>query len=152
MNATIDSTLITALAGVMGSAVGGLASFATTYFTQRNQTHRDLISREAAHREELYSQFVNEATNLYIDSLGKTLENAAALIGLYSLVGRIRLIAGDRVLLAAERIAEAIVDSYRRPPRTFEDEYKLVRERQVDPLKEFTQACREERRSMLTNL
>jgi hypothetical protein len=56
------------------------------------------------------------------------------------------------VLLAAERIAEAIVDSYRRPPRTFEDEYKLVRERQVDPLKEFTQACREERRSMLTNL
>jgi len=152
MNATIDSTLITALAGVMGSAVGGLASFATTYFTQRNQTHRDLISREAAHREELYSQFVNEATNLYIDSLRKTLENAAALIGLYSLVGRIRLIAGDRVLLAAERIAEAIVDSYRRPPRTFEDEYKLVRERQVDPLKEFTQACREERRSMLTNL
>ena len=152
MNATIDSTLITALAGVMGSAVGGLASFATTYFTQRNQTHRDLISREAAHREELYSQFVNEATNLYIDSLGKTLENAAALIGLYSLVGRIRLIAGDRVLLAAERIAEAIVDSYRRPSRTFEDEYKLVRERQVDPLKEFTQACREERRSMLTNL
>ncbi len=152
MNATIDSTLITALAGVMGSAVGGLASFATTYFTQRNQTHRDLISREAAHREELYSQFVNEATNLYIDSLGKTLENAAALIGLYSLVGRIRLIAGDRVLLAAERIAEAIVDSYRRPPRTFEDEYKLVRERQVDPLKEFIQACREERRSMLTNL
>jgi len=152
MNATIDSTLITALAGVMGSAVGGLASFATTYFTQRNQTHRYLISREAAHREELYSQFVNEATNLYIDSLGKTLENAAALIGLYSLVGRIRLIAGDRVLLAAERIAEAIVDSYRRPPRTFEDEYKLVRERQVDPLKEFTQACREERRSILTNL
>ena len=71
MNATIDSTLITALAGVMGSAVGGLASFATTYFTQRNQTHRDLISREAAHREELYSEFVNEATNLYIDSLGK---------------------------------------------------------------------------------
>ena len=152
MNATIDSTWITAFAGVMGSAVGGLASFATTYFTQRNQTHRDLISREAAHREELYSQFVNEATNQYIDSLGKTLENAAALIGLYSLVGRIRLIAGDRVLLAAERIAEAIVDSYRRPPRTFEDEYKLVREHQVDPLKEFTQACREERRSMLTNL
>ena len=152
MNATIDSTLITALAGVMGSAVGGLASFATTYFTQRNQTHRDLISREAAHREELYSQFVNEATNLYIDSLRKTLENAAALIGLYSLMDRIRLIADDRVLLATERIAEAIVDSYRHPPRTFEDEYKLVRERQVDPLKEFTQACREERRSMLTNL
>jgi len=152
MNAAFDSTWITAFAGVMGSAVGGLASFATTYFTQRNQTHRDLISREAAHREELYSQFVNEATNLYIDSLGKTLDNPAALIGLYSLVGRIRLIARDRVLLAAETIAEAIVDSYRRPPRTFEDEYKLVREGHFDPLREFTQACREERQSMLKTL
>jgi hypothetical protein len=152
MNAAVQTTLITALAGVMGSAVGGLASFAPTYFTQRNETHRDLVSREAAHHEELYSQFVNEATNLYIDSLGKTLENPTALIGLYSLVGRIRLIAGNRVLLAAERIAEAIVDSYRRPPRTFEDEYKLVRERHFDPLKEFTQACREERHSMLKSL
>jgi hypothetical protein len=44
-------------------------------FTQRNQAHRDLLSREAAHREELYSQFIKEAANLYIDSLDKTLEN-----------------------------------------------------------------------------
>ena len=152
MDAAIQSALVTASAGIVGSIVGGLASFATTYFTQRNQTHRELVSREAAHREELYSQFVNEATNLYIDSLGKTLENPAALIGLYSLVGRIRLIARDRVLSAAERIAQGVVDSYRRPPRTFEDEYKLVREHQVDPLKEFTQACREERQSMLKSL
>jgi len=46
-----------------------------TFFTQGNQAHRDLLSREAAHREELYSQFIKEAANLYIDSLDKTLEN-----------------------------------------------------------------------------
>ena len=148
----MDPAIVTAFAAVMGSIVGGLASFATTYFTQRNQAHRDLLSRDAAHREELYSQFIKEAANLYIDSLDKTLENAASLIGMYSLIGRMRLIAGDKVLLAAEKVAETIVESYRRPPVTFEDVYKVVREGHVDPLKEFTEACREERMSMLKRL
>ena len=112
----------------MGSLVGGLASFATTYFTQRNQAHRDLLSRDAAHREELYSQFIKEATNLYIDSLDKTLDNPTSLIGMYSLVGRIRLVSSDKVLAAAEKVADSIVDSYSRPPTTFDDVYKVIRE------------------------
>jgi hypothetical protein len=132
--------------------VGGLTSFATTYFTQRNQAHRDLVSRDVARREELYSQFIEEATNLYVDSLDKTLENPGSLIEMYSLVGRMRLIAGDKVLLAAEKIAETIIDSYRHPPRTFEDAYKFAHQSRVDPLKEFTEACREERMVMLKRL
>lgn len=148
----MDPALITALAAVAGSIVGGLASFATTFFTQRYQARRDLLSRDAANREELYSQFIKETTNQYIDSLDKTLENPIALIGVYSLIGRIRLIAGDKVLLAAEQIADSIVDSYNRPPTTFEDVYKLARESTVDPLREFTEACREERKAMLKSL
>ena len=88
----MDAAIITAVAAVSGSIVGGLASFATTYFTQRNQAHRDFLSRDVAHREELYAQFIKEATNLYVDSLDKPLTNPTALIGMYSLVGRIRLI------------------------------------------------------------
>jgi len=148
----MDAAIITALAAVSGSIVGGLASFATTYFTQRNQAHRDFLSRDVAHREELYAQFIKEATNLYADSLDKTLTNPATLIGMYSLIGRIRLIGSDKVLLAAEKVADSIVDSYRRPPVTFEDVYKVVRESHVDPLKEFTEACREELKSMLKSL
>jgi hypothetical protein len=71
MDKVTQSASITALAAVAGSAVGGLASFATTYFTQRNQAHRDLLSSDVARREELFK----EATNLYVDSLDKTLEN-----------------------------------------------------------------------------
>lgn len=149
MDLATQSASITALAAIAGSIVGGLTSFATTFFTQRNQAHRDFLSRDVAHREELYSQFIKEATNLYIDSLAKSLENPTSLIGLYSLVGRMRLIAGDKVLLAGEKIVAAIVDSDSRPPRTFEVEYKLAHERHVDPLKEFTEACREERKVML---
>jgi hypothetical protein len=152
MDPAIQSASITALAAIAGSVVGGLVSFATSYFTQRNQAHRDLLSRDVARREELYSEFIKEATNAYIDSLDKTLENATSLIGLYSLVGRIRLVGSDAVLAGAEKVADSIVDSYRRPPRTVEDLYKLVREQHVDPLKEFTEACREERKLMLKGL
>lgn len=148
----MDPAIISALAAVMGSLVGGLTSFATTYFTQRNQAHRDFLSRDVAHREELYSEFIKEATNLYVDSLDKSLENPASLIGMYSLIGRIRLVSSDTVLATAERLADSIVDSYQRPPVAFHEFYKVVHESRVDPLKEFTEACREERKSMLKRL
>ena len=152
MDPATQSAAITALAAIAGSMVGGLASFATTFFTQRNQAHRDFLSRDVAHREELYSQFIKETTNLYADSLDKTLENPASLIGMYSLVGRIRLVGSDTVLAAAEKVADSIIDSYNRPPIKFEDVYKLWREEHVDPLKEFTEACREERKATLMHL
>ena len=82
MDPAIQSASITALAAIGGSIAGGLASFATTFFTQRNQAHRDLQSRDAAQREELYSQFIKEAANLFVDSLDKNLENPVSLIGL----------------------------------------------------------------------
>src|SRR5438093_5476962 len=123
----MDPAVITALAAVMSSIMGGLTSFATTFFTQRNQAHRDFLSRDVAHREELYAQFIKEATNLYADSLDKPLTNPTTLIGMYSLIGRIRLTAGDKVLLAAETVMETIVDSYNRPPIKFEDVYKVWR-------------------------
>lgn len=85
-------------------------------------------------------------------NMSKTLENPASLMGMYSLVGRIRLVGTDKVLLAAEKVTETIVDSYRHPPVTFEDVYKVVRESHIDPLKEFTEACREERQAMLKRL
>ena len=152
MDSATQSAAITALAAITGSVVGGLASFLTTFFTQRNQAHRDLLSRDVAHREELYSQFIKEAANLYADSLDKTLENPASLIGMYSLIGRMRLNAGDGVLAAAEKVADSIVDSYSRPPTTFDEVYKVVRETHVDPLKEFTEACRKELKIMLKRL
>jgi hypothetical protein len=152
MDPASQSAAITALAAVMGSLVGGLTSFATTFFTQRNQAHRDFLSRDVANREELYSQFIKEATNLYADSLDKTLTNPAMLIGMYSLIGRIRLIGSDKVLLAAEKVADSIIVSYSHPPTTFDDIYKVVHETRVDPLKEFTESCREERKATLMHL
>ena len=38
------------------------------------------------------------------------------------------------------------------PRENLRNLYKLVRESQVDPLKEFTEACREKRKAMLKRL
>ena len=50
----MDSALIGAFSAVMGSLVGGLTSFLTTYANQRNQYRRDFLSKQFAQRETLY--------------------------------------------------------------------------------------------------
>ena len=62
-------------------------------------------------------------------------------------MARIRLTASDSVLRAAEKIANKILESYERPPANPIN--VLARfangQERFDPLREFTEACREER-------
>jgi hypothetical protein len=91
--------------------------------------------------------------NLYFDSINRTLEDVsqqASLIKMYSLVGRIRMISSEAVLKAAEKVAEDIVESYKRPPMTLQ-EFQQLRGTS-DPWHQFTNACRTERESMLGRL
>jgi hypothetical protein len=61
----------------------------------------------------------------YFDSVDRrTLDDTsqqASLITMYSLVGRIRMISSQAVLTSAEKVAEDIVESYKRPPTTFQE-------------------------------
>jgi hypothetical protein len=91
--------------------------------------------------------------NLYFDSINRTLDDVSrqpSLITMYSLVGRIRMISSEAVLTAAEKVAEDIVESYKRPPMTFQEFQQLWGA--SDPWHEFTNACRAERESMLGRL
>ena len=60
----MDTALIGAFSAVMGSLVGGLTSFLTTYANQRNQSRRDFFSKQISQRETLYTEFINEAARL----------------------------------------------------------------------------------------
>jgi hypothetical protein len=93
-----------------------------------------------------------ETTQLYRDSLDRTLDKPASSIGMYSLIGRIRLISTEAVFIAAENVGEDIIEAYNRPPMTFQEVHKFASERRIDPLREFTQAGRAERQSMLARL
>src|SRR5579871_494987 len=98
--APVDATLISAMAGVLGSLVGASSTVATTWMTQKLLSRRELIGMEIRKRETLYGEFISECSKLIMDSLGHTLDNPEKLLGAYSLLNRIRLSASAGVLIA----------------------------------------------------
>src|SRR5260370_34998868 len=97
----MDTAWISAFSAVMGSLVGAFTSFVTTYANQRAQYKRDFLSRQFSQRETLYSEFINEAARLTIDSLEHQMENPRSLWTLYSLSNRIRLSSSEESAPAA---------------------------------------------------
>lgn len=146
-----DSTAITAAAAVGGSLVGGLASFATTFFTQRHHVHTERISKELDRREDIYIRFNELAAELMLEALDHNLDKPARLIGLITITGRIRLISSDEVLAAAEAVIAGILAAYERPAM---DPAVVLRAPGdfVAPLVAFTRACRIEREALLRRM
>ena len=86
----MDNSILPALSAIIGTTVGGLITFLTTFFNQRFAVRRDILARDVANREQLYSEFLKEVGNLYFDSINRTLNDASqqsSLIAMYSLVG-----------------------------------------------------------------
>ena len=128
----------------MGSLVGAFTSFVTTYANQRAQYRRDFLSKQFAQRETLYSEFINEAARLQVDSLEHQLEKSSTLVAIYALENRIRLNASQEVVQAAANTIQQIVESYRRPTMTEEEISRGAYLEISDPVKEFGEACRKE--------
>src|SRR5215472_17880269 len=101
-----------------GAIIGGLASFGSSWLTQRTQllfARREAIK---AKREALYAEFVDEATRLYGDALGHQKDDPADLVKLYALIGRIMLASPRPVVTAAHRTLDTIIQAYLGPDRT----------------------------------
>jgi hypothetical protein len=107
----MDSAWISAFSAVMGSLVGGFATFVTTYANQRSQYRRDFLSKQFAKRETLYSEFINEAARLQIDFFDRQMDNASGLVNIYALENRVRLNASEEVIQAAVHTIEKLIES-----------------------------------------
>jgi len=140
----MDSTLVTAMAAVLGSVMGAAASIATTWIAQRTQTIRQNIEWKLRERETLYGEFITEASRLVVDALVHSLEQPDKVVALYGILGRIRLVAGDKILEEAEKCCRRIVDLYSRPNLTPEEVRNELEAQKLDPLKDFSAACRAE--------
>ena len=138
----IDSTIVTAGAAVMGSLVGGLASLASTWFTQRYQGRRDYLARQVARRETLYADFISEAARLYSDALVTHLKQPEDMAKLWSMVARIRLSGSMAVVAEAENILRLIGGQFLSENLTEEQIHGTAAKE--DPLKSFGEACRAE--------
>jgi hypothetical protein len=127
----------------MGSLVGALTPFLTTYVNKRNQSRRDFLNKQFAQRETLYSDFINEAARLFADSREHHFERIDTLVPIYALLNRIRLNGSEEAVRAAQKTIENIITSYDHPNLTIEELHNLP-SNGSDPLREFGEACRKE--------
>jgi hypothetical protein len=140
----MDSTFIMAVAAACGSLVGGAATIVTTWITQRTQRNHAEREEKLRNRNALYGEFITEASRLAVEAFSHSLERPDTFVKLYGISGRIRLVATDPVLAAAEGCIGQIIDLYTRPNMTVE-QIRLAFERdRLDPIKDFSIACREE--------
>ena len=138
----MDPAALTALAAILGSAVGGSATIATAWLTQRTQGRRASVEAEIRKRERLYVEFISEGSKLLVEGLDHQLESPERLYRLYAILNRIRLVCSDHVLAAADAAATRIVEQFFRPNLSPEQLREFVLTRPDDPLEEFSQACR----------
>jgi hypothetical protein len=144
----MDVSWIGALTGVMGALVGGSATIATAWLTQRSQSVRELVRDEVQKREALYGEYVGECAKLLMDAFAHTLEKPETLLRAYALINRIRLCASPEVLSEAERLMVRITEQYFANNLTVDELRRVARSTEADPMRPFGEACRAELRSM----
>ena len=144
----MDSAIVSVMAGVLGSLVGGSAAVGTAWVTQKTVSQRELIQDEMRKREALYGEFIAECAKLLIHAFTHTLDKPDTLLPLYALINRIRLSASQPVLAEAERLLRRITEQYFSRNLTLEEMLELTRSESADPLKSFGEACRLELKSI----
>jgi hypothetical protein len=135
---------LSALAALSGSAVGGLTSFLSSWLGQNAQLRSQVFLNDKSRRQELYREFVEEASKGYIDSITTNTPDLTRLVGLYALISRMRSLSSPKIIVEAEKVAQLIVRSYPEPNKTFADLRPMIIANAIDPLRSFAESCREE--------
>jgi hypothetical protein len=146
-----NSGIITALAAISGSLVGAFGSAVGTWITARHQDRRDLLGKQIARREVLYSDFIGESARLLLDAMQNNVSDLQKLLPVYALLSRIRLSSSETVLQTAEEVIRAIVNTYPQPNLT-PDQIESRAVSGQDPLREFSDTCRIELESLQRRL
>jgi len=144
----MDASVITALAALTGAAVGGLTSGFVSWLVQKTQVRTQWLAQEKVLRQELYKEFIEEASQCYIDALQHDKPDIPALIGLYAKVARMRVLSSQTVLEHAEQIERTILDAYLEPDKTFAELREIANSGSINLLRSFSEACRTEFESL----
>ena len=113
----------------------------------RTQTIRANSEWKLRERESLYKEFITKASCLTINALAHSLERPDQLMAFYGILSCIRLMSGEEVVREGEACCYRIIELYGRPNLTT-DHIRAAAEAHdfggIDPLKEFSTACRNE--------
>lgn len=131
--------LVSSFSAVSGSLVGGLISFLSTKHLKVQEWRQEQLRRELEKRENLYSEFLSETSRLLLTSIDSKEVVATKFAHQLSLLGKIRFIATDPVIEAAEFLGKEVLKNYRDPK-----EEKQDADSSYDRRNAFTSACRKE--------
>ena len=140
----MDTSVITALSALLGAAIGGLTSVSATWLTQKTQVREQWLAQERNRRQELYREFIEEASKCYIDALQHTNADIPSLVGLYAKVARMRVLSSEAVAESAQLIARKILDTYLEPDKSFVELRDMAKNGGFELLRHFSDACRAE--------
>jgi hypothetical protein len=144
----MDASAITALAALAGAVVGGLTSVLASWLTQQTQARAQWLAQDKLLRQELYREFIEDASKCYTDALQHHNADISALVGLFAKMGRMRVLSSPKVVESAEQIGRKIVDTYLEPDKTFPELREMVNSGAIDLLRDFSEACRAEFESL----
>ena len=140
MNAGYD----TAFAALAGATLGGLTSFASSWTTLHAQMKAQRLASSKSIRQDLYKQFIEEASRTYGDALVNDKLEISGVIALYALISRMRVLSSRTVIESAAGIVRLITDTYFQPNKTPTELQAMMHDGGVDPLRDFSDVCRNE--------
>jgi hypothetical protein len=146
----MNASIISALAALAGAAIGGLTSLVSSWWTQRAQAKAQWFAQTQLRRQEVYKEFIEDASKLFIHALQNDQDKADvfALMALYAEVSRMRVLSTTSVVDSADEIVKDIIDKYEEPNKTFPQLRGMAHSGLIDPLRNFSEACRAEFQSL----
>ena len=142
----MDHSLISALAALAGAAIVAAVSFLRSWLVHQGEVRAQWLAQEGLRRQDLYKEFIEEASNCYLHALQHHEPDISLLVVLYAKMSRMRVLASTRVLATAEAALRRIIETYSETDVTFTDTNlrTIVQKGSFDLLHDFGEACREE--------
>jgi hypothetical protein len=131
-----------------GSVIGGLMSLAATWLSQSAQVRIHQIIEDKSLRQDLYRTFIEEASRLYGEALMTEKAEITKLVNLYAMTSRMRIFSSAAVVRSGESVVRLIVETYLQPNKTLSELHEVLESEHMDPLREFSEACRDELRQI----
>jgi hypothetical protein len=143
----MDIAYVSALSALAGTVVGGLTSGITTLLSQRARTRAEQLAHDKSWREDLYKDFIVAASKAYTDAMMSNEPQLEELVALYAMISRMRVQSSPQTVGSAEKIMRVTMDTYFAPNKTIREVAELIKSGAgIDPLKDFSEAAREELR------
>jgi hypothetical protein len=140
----MDTSLITGFAALAGAAIGSFTSSVAAWLTQREQQRAERLAHYQLRRQDLYKEFIERASELYIHALQNDKADTSGLMRLYAELSRMRILCTPAVVESADQIVKTIIQAYLQPNKTFPELREMADSGLIDPLRNFSEACRVE--------